>query len=272
MVPRPRPMRLGVSRARRTLTGRRALERPLSPSPMDLHTSVAAVTGASRGIGRAVAAQLVSAGARVFGLARSEGDLEAVQTGLGDAFVPVVCDVTDGASVEAAIERVADEGGQIDLLVNNAGLGRFADVDALDESDWHLQVDTNLTGLYRCTAAAVPHMKRLHERTGRTAHIVNVASIAGLIGNPGLSAYNATKFGVRGFSESTMKELRPHGIKVSCVYPGSVDTHFGDGAGTSPNPHAMAAEDVASTVLHVVQTPPGYLVSEVVMRPMKTRG
>ena len=238
---------------------------------MDLHSSVAAVTGASRGIGRSVSAQLVAAGARVFGLARSEGDLDAVRTGLGDAFVPVVCDVTDAGSVRDAIDRVAREGGQLDVLVNNAGLGRFGEVDTLDPDDWDLQIDTNLTGLYRCTAAAVPHMKRLHEETGRTAHIVNVASIAGIVGNPRLSAYNATKFGVRGFSEATMKELRPHGIKVSCVYPGSVDTHFGDGTGMDPNPNAMSAEDVAATVLHLVQTPPGYLISEVVMRPMKTR-
>ena len=239
---------------------------------MDLHSSVAAVTGASRGIGRAVSAQLVAAGARVFGLARSEGDLDAVRDGLGDAFVPVVCDVTDADSARDAIDRVAREGGQLDVLVNNAGLGRFGEVDALDPDDWDLQVATNLTGLYRCTAAAVPHMKRLHEDTERTAHIVNVASIAGLVGNPRLSAYNATKFGVRGFSEATMKELRPHGIKVTCLYPGSVDTHFSDGTGMDPNPNAMAAEDIAATVLHVVQTPPGYLISEVVMRPMKTRG
>jgi short-subunit dehydrogenase len=158
------------------------------------------------------------------------------------------------------------------VLVNNAGLGRFGEVDALDPDDWDLQVNTNLTGLYRCTAATVPHMKRLHAETGRVAHIVNVASIAGLVGNPRLSAYNATKFGVRGFSEATMKELRPHGIKVSCVYPGSVDTDFGSGAGTAPNPNAMDAEDIAATVLHLIQTPPGYLISEVVMRPMQTRG
>lgn len=239
---------------------------------MDLSTSVAAVTGASRGIGREICAQLVGAGARVFGLARSADDLEAVRADLGDAFTPVVCDITDASSVEAAIGQLTADGGQLDVLVNNAGLGRFGDVDALNPDDWDLQVNTNLTGLYRCTAAAVPHMKRLHEETGRVAHIVNVASIAGLVGNPRLSAYNATKFGVRGFSEATMKELRPHGIKVSCVYPGSVDTDFRVGAGSPSNPNAMAPEDIAATVLHLIQTPPGYLISEVVMRPMKTRG
>ena len=239
---------------------------------MDLRDKVAVVTGASRGLGRAFSAALAEAGARVFGLARSEGDLGAVRDALGDRFTPVACDVTDRAAVEVAFARVEAEAGRLDVLVNNAGLGRYAAVDALDPADWHVLVDTNLSGLFYCTRAAVPPMKRQHAADGSVAHIVNVASVAGLIGNPDLSAYNATKFGVRGFSEATMKELRPHGIKVTCVYPGSVDTHFADVAGTPGNPHAMRAEDVAATVLHVLQTPPNYLISEVVMRPMMVGG
>jgi NAD(P)-dependent dehydrogenase (short-subunit alcohol dehydrogenase family) len=239
---------------------------------MDLHDKVAVVTGASRGLGRAFSVALAGAGARVFGLARSEPDLRAIADALGDRFTPVACDVTDRAAVDAAFARVADEAGRLDVLVNNAGLGRFADVDALSPADWQVQVDTNLSGLFYCTHAAVPLMKRQHAEDGTVGHIVNVASVAGLVGNPSLSAYNATKFGVRGFSEATMKELRPHGIKVTCVYPGSVDTGFADEAGTRGNPNAMRAEDVAMTVLHVLQTPDGYLISEVVMRPMKVGG
>ena len=239
---------------------------------MDLHDKVAVVTGASRGLGRAFAVALSSAGARVYGLARSEDDLQSIADGLDDRFVPVVLDVSDAEAVEAAFARVEDDAGRLDVLINNAGLGRFGEVDALPLDDWHVQVDTNLTGLFYCTHAAVPRMKRQHEADGSVPHIVNIASVAGLVGNPKIAAYNATKFGVRGFSEATMKELRPYGIKVTCVYPGSVDTHFADVAGTSGNPHAMEAEDVAATVLHVLQTPPGYLISEVVMRPMKTAG
>ncbi|HLT46625.1 MAG TPA: SDR family NAD(P)-dependent oxidoreductase [Rubricoccaceae bacterium] len=239
---------------------------------MDLHDKVAVVTGASRGLGRAFSAALVGAGARVFGLARSEGGLRDVQAALGDRFTPVECDVADRAAVEAAFAHVEAAAGRLDVLVNNAGLGRFAAVDALDPADWHVQVDTNLSGVFFCTRAAVPLMKRQHAAEGFGGHIVNVASVAGLIGNPNFAAYNATKFGVRGFSEAAMKELRPHGIKVTCVYPGSVDTRFFEEAGTPGNPHAMHPEDVAATVLHVLQTPPGYLISEVVMRPMKVGG
>ncbi|MDX1420523.1 MAG: SDR family NAD(P)-dependent oxidoreductase [Rubricoccaceae bacterium] len=239
---------------------------------MDLHDKVAVVTGASRGLGRAFSESLVGAGARVFGLARSEEDLRGVRDALGERFTPVACDVTDRDTVDAAFARVQDAAGRIDVLVNNAGLGRFDAVDDLDDDDWHVQVDTNLTGLFYCTQAAVAAMKAQHEADGSIAHIVNIASVAGLIGNPKISAYNATKFGVRGFSEATMKELRPHGIKVTCVYPGSVDTHFADVAGTPGNPNAMRPESVAATVLHVLQTPDNYLISEVVMRPMKVGG
>ena len=241
---------------------------------MDLHDSVAVVTGASQGIGRATARALVAQGARVAGLARSADRLDQLAETLGDAFTPVVCDVTDAGATHAAIDGVARDLGQLDVLVNNAGLGRFEPVDELSLDDWDVQVDTNLSGVFHCTRAAVPHMKAQGEARGKdetAGFVVNVASIAGLVGNPNLSAYNATKFGLRGFSDATMKELRPFGIKVSCLYPGSVDTHFGDGAGTKPNPDAMSPESIADTVLHVLQAPHGTLISEVVLRPMVGR-
>ncbi len=231
---------------------------------MTLSDSVVLVTGASEGIGLALARRLAARGAHVVGLARSEERLAEVAAELGDRFQGVPCDVRDAAAVRAATDRAAEAHGRLDALVNNAGLGRFGPVDELPEEDWAAQMDTNLSGVFFATRAAVPHMKA----AGR-GHIVNVASVAGLVGNPELSAYNATKFGLRGFSDSTMKELRPHGIKVSCVYPGSVATAFGDKAGSGGgNPHAMPAEAVADTIVHVLETPDSTLISEVVMRPM----
>ncbi len=227
---------------------------------MMLSNAVAVVTGASEGIGLAVARSLIEAGATVYGLARSKKTLTAVAAGLGDRFVPTPCDVTDATAVRAAIDGAAEAAGRLDVLVNNAGVGRFGDVDDLAEADWDALVATNLTGVFLATRAAVPHMKA----AGR-GHIVNVASIAGLVGNAGLSAYNATKFGVRGFSEATMKELRPHGIKVSCLYPGSVATGFG---GSPPKETAIPPEAVAATLRHVLEAPDSTLISEVVMRPM----
>ncbi len=241
---------------------------------MDLHDSVALVTGASQGIGLATCRALIAKGARVAGLARSQDRLDRLAEALGDAFTPVVCDVTDAGAVKTAVDGVAKDLGQIDVLVNNAGLGRFGPVDELSVDDWDLQVDTNLSGVFHCTRAAVPHMKAQAETRGPEAtagFIVHVASIAGLIGNPNLSAYNATKHGLRGFSDATMKELRPFGIKTCCVYPGSVDTGFAAAAGHTSSPNAMSAESIADTILHVLQAPHGTLISEVVLRPMVGR-
>ncbi len=234
---------------------------------MNLQDKTAIVTGASRGLGLAFARQLIERGAQVFGLARSTDRLEAARDDLGAAFHPITCDVREDAEVRHAVRSVADKSGRIDILINNAGLGRYAPVDEMNPNDWDVQMETNLRGVFLCTRAVVPAMRRQNEASGFGGHIVNIASIAGLVSNPEMSAYNASKSGVRGFSKAIMKELRDDGIKVSCVYPGSVDTSFGEVAS-----HAMQAEDVAATVLHLLQTPENYLISEVVMRPLRPRG
>ena len=239
---------------------------------MELQDKVAVVTGASDGIGLAFSERLVGRGAHVFGLARREEKLREVQQRLGERFHPVRCDVTEEAEVERAFETILREGRRIDVLINNAGLGRFARIDELTLEDWDVQMDTNLRGVFLCTRKTVPQMKQQNREGGFGGHIVNIASIAGLLGNPNLGAYNATKFGLRGLSEALMKELREDGIKVSCVYPGSIDTSFGAIAGTSGSPNAMTAADVASTVLHLLETPDNYLVSEVVLRPLRPKG
>lgn len=237
---------------------------------MQLQDKVAVVTGASRGLGRAFADALVARGATVVGLARSLDDLRDAQAALGDAFHPVACDVRDPDDVFRAFKTVQERAGRCDVLVNNAGLGRFSPVEEYSDEAWDAMMDTNVTGLFFCTRAAVPMMKAQNAEGGFGGHIVNIASIAGLLGNPTLSGYNASKFAVRGFSEAIMKELREDGIKVTCIYPGSVETHFGDGRIGSANP--MRPEDVAATVVHVLEGPDNYLISEVVMRPLRPKG
>ena len=227
---------------------------------MTLPDTVAVVTGASEGIGRAVAHALVAAGATVHGFARSPGPLAATADALGPRFIPATCDVTDAAAVRQAIDAAHAHAGRLDVLVNNAGVGAFGPVDEVADADWDRLLGTNLSGLFYATRAAVPHMKA----AGR-GHIVHVASIAGIVGNANLSAYNATKFGVRGFSEATMKELRPHGIRVTCVLPGSVATDFG---GSPAKDTAIPPEAVAATIRHTIEAPDSTLISEVVMRPM----
>ncbi len=240
---------------------------------MDLRGKIILVTGAGAGLGRTLAAQLVDRGALVVGLARSEDKLQELRSALGDAFTPVACDVREEADVQRAVEiALRDGGGRIDGLINNAGLGRFGKVDDLTVDEWDVQMATNLRGVFLCTRAVVPHMKRQNAEGGFGGHILNVASVAGLIGNPNLSAYNATKFGLRGFSDALMKEVREDGIKVTCIFPGSIDTHFAASAGTQGSSNAMTADDVSSTVVHVLETSDNYLISEVVMRPLRPKG
>ena len=239
---------------------------------MQLQDKVAVVTGASRGLGRAFADALVAKGATVVGLARSLDDLNDAKDALGDAFHPVECDVRDPDDVHRAFKTVQETVGRCDVLINNAGLGRFSAVEEYDDDAWDVMMDTNVTGLFFCTRAAVPLMKKQNEASGFGGHIVNIASIAGLLGNPGISGYNASKFAVRGFSEAIMKELREDGIKVTCVYPGSVETHFADEAGSSGSKNPMRPESIAATVVHVLEGPDNYLISEVVMRPLRPKG
>ncbi len=239
---------------------------------MNLQDKVVVVTGASAGLGLSFSRALLDQGALVFGLSRRRETLEALRDELGDRFHPIPCDVTDDIQVKMAFEAIEREAGRLDVLINNAGLGKFGRIDELPAEHWTIQMETNLSGVFRCTRQVVPLMKKQNEKHGFGGHIVNIASIAGIIGNPQLSAYNATKFGLRGFSEALMKELRDDGIKVTCLFPGSVETNFGAIAGSRGAPNPMHPDDIAATVIHVLQGSDNYLISEVVMRPLRPRG
>lgn len=239
---------------------------------MDLTDAVAVVTGASSGLGTHFSEALIERGAVVYGLARSTDKLDALREDLGNAFHPVPCDVRDENQVHEAFETVRTEGGRLDVLLNNAGLAQFGPVDDLSVDDWDVQMETNVRGVFLCAREAVPIMRDQNENTGFGGHIVNVASIAGLLGNPSLTAYNASKFGVRGFSEALMKEVRDDGIRVTCLYPGSIETSFFDVAGVDMTDNPLQPDDVAATVMHVLESPNNHLISELVMRPLRPRG
>jgi NADP-dependent 3-hydroxy acid dehydrogenase YdfG len=239
---------------------------------MDLSQSVALVTGASSGLGRHLSRALVDRGATVYGVARSTETLSALRDDMGDAFRPAPADVREEDAVQDVFTALRDEVGQLDVLVNNAGLGQFDAVDDLSLDAWDVQMDTNLRGVFLCTREAVPMMRAQNDAAGFGGHIVNIASIAGLIGNPNLTAYNASKFGVRGFSQSLMKEVRDDGIRVTCFYPGSIETRFFDVAGAEMTDHPLQPDDVSATVLHVLEAPDNHLISEVVLRPLRPRG
>ncbi len=228
--------------------------------------SVGIVTGGTRGIGRAVAEALLEAGYHVVVSARSPQDVEAVAAELGGAVGPqvlgVVCDVRDPQACEGLAERTVEELGRIDVLVNNAGVGRFAPIQKLELDDWRAQIDTNLSGVFHCTKAVVPHM------TAGGGWIINIGSLAGRNPFAGGSAYNASKFGLVGLSEAMMLDLRHDGIRVSLVMPGSVDTGFSDRS-TGSASWKLTPEDVARAVADLLRYDERALPSRVELRPTR---
>lgn len=231
---------------------------------MNLKDKNAIVTGASSGLGAAFTQALIRKGAIVYGLARSEERLNEQSRKLGKKFIPVLMDVTDYGKMENWVSKTFDTGHLPDILINNAGIGLFGKVDELTLDQWHKMVDTNLSGVFYLTRLIVPFMKT----NPAVTHIINIGSIAGLVSNPELSGYNATKYALRGFSGALMKELRYDGIKVSCFFPGSVATgFFNKTTGRGPHANMLQPDDVASLLIHILETPDNFLVDEIVMRP-----
>lgn len=235
---------------------------------MDIDSKTAIITGASRGIGAEFSRALINKGADVYGLARSAEKLEQLHEELGEQFIPVTLDITNHDTIEAWVEETFSEDNLPDILINNAGLGRFGDVDKLPLEEWEAMISTNLSGVFYMTRKIVPLMKQNES----VCHIVNIASIAGKVGNPQLSGYNASKYGVRGFSEALFKELRYDGIKVTCFYPGSIATKFFDKA-TASETHSnmMQPEEVAQVLVNVLETPPNFLINDITMRPLNPK-
>lgn len=234
---------------------------------MDINNKTAIVTGASSGIGIDFSQALINKGATVFGLARSTDKLKKVQRELGEQFQPVTMDITDHGAIEKWIGKTFSTGHQPDILINNAGLGRFADVDELPLEDWEAMVRTNLSGTFYMTRQIVPLMKGKKS----VCHIINIASIAGKIGNPKMTGYNASKFGVRGFSEALFKEVRYDGIKVTCFYPGSIATSFFGDKETDTHENMMQPQEVAQVLINVLETPDNFLINDITMRPLNPK-
>ena len=232
---------------------------------VELEGRVAVVTGGSRGIGAAVTRALLNEGASVVICGRSAGTLEQALSDFRQ-LGPVegrVCDVGRFDEVAALFRFVGQSFGKLDYLVNNAGVGRFAPVDEIDPAAWDEVIATNLNGVFYCCREAVPLMKK-----NGGGFIINIGSLAGKHPFAGGAAYNASKFGLNGFTEAMMLDLRHDGIRVSTIMPGSVDTGFG-GAGRPAADWKIAPEHIAATVLHLIRMPARSLASRVEMRPSR---
>ena len=200
------------------------------------------VTGAAQGIGKALAELFVASGARVAPVDANRARLVEAWGDRSDAVCPLPCDVARTADVEALLSEVIDWSGSVDVLVNNAGITRDTVVWKMDDQQWHDVIDTNLSGVFYCCHAAIPHLQR---RGG--GWIVNISSLASKNAFAGGAAYCASKAALNQFSESLMQEVRHDNIRVSCVLPGSVETGFGRGM-ISKEGWALRPDDVAQVV------------------------
>jgi 3-oxoacyl-[acyl-carrier protein] reductase len=227
---------------------------------------VAIVTGSSKGIGLAIAKAFLSRGMQVVLTARKDDELRKAAAALasGANVHTLTGDVRKPADAERLIEETVQRFGGVDVLVNNAGVGRFATVADLSIDDWQQVLETNLSGVFYCCRAAIPEMKR---RGG--GYIVNISSLAGKNPFAGGAAYCASKAALNAFSEALMQEVRDENIRVSYVMPGSVSTGFGDRGVGGEADWKIAPEEVAEIVVDLVTLNPRSLASRVELRPSR---
>lgn len=231
----------------------------------DLSGKIAIVTGGSKGIGRAIAAALAAAGADVVVTSRNEEEArtaakEIAELGQGRT-LGLGADVRDYEAVKTMVGETVKALGGLDILIANAGVGAFAPIDEMEAETWNRVIDTNLTGVFYSCREAIPELKK---RGG--GWIITIGSVAGRYTMPGGTAYNASKWGLRGFTEALMLDVRHHGIRVSTIMPGTVDTYFNDNL-PSGESWKLAPADVARVVIQLLEHDPRSLPSKIEIRP-----
>lgn len=236
------------------------------PPQGPLTGQVAIVTGASRGIGFAIARRLGQMGARVAICGRDREKLERAAASLRSEDIETLAipaDVSRGDEISSLVQRAQQELGPIDILVNNAGTGKFGPFQQFDQRDWDAVLDTNLKSVFLACRAVAPEMIRR-----QTGHIINISSLAGKNTFAGGSIYCASKWGLMGLTGAMAEDLRAYGIRVSAVCPGSVATDFA-GQRHKNASRILQPEDVAHAVAALVTQSPGSFISEVHIRPTR---
>jgi len=233
----------------------------------ELDGKVALVTGASRGIGYAIAEALTAEGAKVYICGRDAGYLKAalekLRSGAPDRVDGASADVSRYEDCRRIVHATAERFGGLDILVNNAGVGVLKPIDQISVEEWNDTLGTNLSGVFYCCREAIPLMRK---RGG--GYIFNISSLAGVNPFPAGAAYNASKFGLNGFSEAMMQDVRYDGIRVSYIMPGSVDTDFGVAVGSKQREAwKLTPADIAKAVIDLYKFPRTALASRIEMRP-----
>jgi len=227
-------------------------------------SETAVITGASSGVGKSLAIQLSDAGYKVVLAARSEDKLNAIAEEIqkmGGNCLVVPTDVSQPEQINNLKDRTL-EYGDVFVVINNAGLGKFCKIEDVTLEDWNRQLDVNLRATFLVSQAFIPGMKRRKKGT-----LVFMNSVAGKKGYPYSAAYVASKYGMRGLADSLREELREDNIKVISIHPGAVDTPFWDGAGVNfPREEMLDTATLAQSIVHTIQSPGNFTVEELVVR------
>ncbi len=230
-----------------------------------LENKVVLITGGSKGIGYGIAETLLKAGAKVALTSRTQASADDAVSRLkkkhGANAIAIAADVRDESSQQKAVQRVLQEWGRLDVLVANAGLGYFDSIENLTTEQWNETIDTNLTGVFLSVKACIPALK------DSKGYIITIASLAGTNFFAGGAAYNASKFGLVGFTQAIMLDLRKCGIKVSTIMPGSVATHFNGAEPADSDSWKIQPEDIGQMVADLLSMNPRTLPSKIEVRP-----
>ena len=230
-----------------------------------IKNKVALITGASKGIGFGIAEALLKQGVKVAITSRSQASADEAAKKLGADVLAITADVKDFESQQKAVEQVIAKFGALDFLIANAGVGHFAPIDELDPKLWLDTIDTNLTGVFYSVKAAIPALKKSQ------GYIITISSLAGTNFFATAAAYNASKFGLTGFSQAIMLDLRKYGIKVTTIMPGSVATEFADQqTNATEDAWKIQPEDIGQMVSDLLNMNPRTLPSKIEVRPTKT--
>lgn len=231
-----------------------------------LQGKTALITGGSKGIGFGVADALARAGMNVVITARNSVEVESAAARLEGRALGLVCDVRDYEQQQAVVERTLAEFGKLDVVIANAGVGGYAAIDEMELDTWHNIIDTNLTGAFYTVKATVEELKR------NQGYLITIASLAGTNFFEKGSAYNASKFGLVGFTQAVMLDLRKYGVKTTTIMPGSVATHFNDNVPSDKDAWKIQPEDVGEMVVYLLSAPARTLPSKIEVRPTMVGG
>jgi len=237
---------------------------------MELQGKTAFITGGSKGIGRAIAEQMLQAGMNVGITGRSINSLNLVTDELkaqyGDKIVSFESDVRDYTAQQNAVSELVAKFGGLNVVIANAGIGHFAPIDEMTHEQWNDIIDINLTGVFNTVKASVESIKKSE------GYIITIASLAGTNFFAQGSAYNASKFGLVGFTQAIMLDLRKYGVKVSTIKPGSVSTYFNDHTPNDADSWKIQPEDIAELTMNILNMNPRTLPSKIEVRPSRPGG